>query len=278
MYRDIKFEVRDREEILRDIDNLTKVFGKSNSAFLGDSNPLIHKDIVEIVSYLKSKHPHISRITAYARAKTIARMREERLEALKNAGLIRLHIGLESGDDEILKLIKKGATREDMVKAGKKAKKYFELSFYVIVGLGGVDRSRQYVRNTTEVVNEVGPDFVRVRTLTIGYNTEMQKMVEKGKVTPLTPLQQLDELKKLIELIDVETYLTCDHVSNLLVIKDWKNWFNRVIFNGVEGTLPYEKNRMLEEINKAKEKVLELESKGARILNCNDLVKLGIIM
>ncbi|RLI70205.1 radical SAM protein, partial [Archaeoglobales archaeon] len=244
MYKDIKFEARETKEVLKDIDRLTEIFGILKTAFLGDSNPLVHKDIVEIVSYLKSKHPRISRITAYARAKTIARMREEKLETLKDAGLTRLHVGLESGDDGVLKLIRKGATSDDMVNAGLKAKKYFELSFYVILGLGGVEMQEQHVKNTAKVINEVKPDFVRIRTLTIGHNTEMQRMVENGIITPLTPLQQLNELKKLIESINVETYLTCDHVSNLLVL-DAARWFNRILFSGVEGHLPEEKERML---------------------------------
>lgn len=276
-YRNVKFEIKNVDEVKKDILKMKEWFGRSNSAFIGDADPLIHKSLDEILRFLKAKHPHISRITAYARAKTIARMREEKLETLKDAGLTRLHVGLESGDDGVLKLIRKGATSDDMIDAGLKAKKCFELSFYVILGLGGVELQEQHVKNTAKVINEVKPDFVRIRTLTIGHNTEMQRMVENGIITPLTPLQQLNELEKLVESINAETYLTCDHISNLLVL-DAARWFNRILFSGVEGYLPEEKERMLEEIRVTKDRISMLQSRGIKILNCNDLVKLGVIM
>ncbi len=276
-YGDTKFKVRNVDEIKKDILRMGEIFGYTTSAFIGDADPLVHKHLDEIVRFLKQNYPHVSRVTAYARAKTIAKMKEERLKRLKESGLTRLHIGLESGDDEILKLMKKGATSEDMIKAGLKTKKFFELSFYVIVGLGGIERSKQHVINTSKVINEVAPDFVRVRTLTIGYNNEIVDMVEEGVLTPLTPIQQLEELERLVKSIEVKTYFTCDHISNYLVL-DGADWFNRIIFKGVEGILPNEREKMIREIRKAKEIVKNLKNKGVRILNCNDLIKLGVIM
>lgn len=276
-YGGTKFEIRNVDEIKKDILRMGEIFGYTTSAFIGDADPLVHKHLDEIIRFLKQNYPHVSRVTAYARAKTIAKMKEERLKRLKESGLTRLHIGLESGDDEILKLMKKGATSEDMIKAGLKTKKFFELSFYVIVGLGGIERSKQHVINTSKVINEVAPDFVRVRTLTIGYNNEIVDMVEEGVLTPLTPIQQLEELERLVKSIEVKTYFTCDHISNYLVL-DGVDWFNRIIFKGVEGILPNERERMIKEIRKAKEIVKNLKNKGVRILNCNDLIKLGVIM
>lgn len=276
-YGGTKFEIRNVDEIKKDILRMGEIFGYTTSAFIGDADPLVHKHLDEIIRFLKQNYPHVSRVTAYARAKTIAKMKEERLKRLKESGLTRLHIGLESGDDEILKLMKKGATSEDMIKAGLKTKKFFELSFYVIVGLGGIERSKQHVINTSKVINEVAPDFVRVRTLTIGYNNEIVDMVEEGVLTPLTPIQQLEELERLVKSIEVKTYFTCDHISNYLVL-DGADWFNRIIFKGVEGILPNERERMIKEIRKAKEIVKNLKNKGVRILNCNDLIKLGVIM
>lgn len=276
-YGGTKFEIRNVNEIKKDILRMREIFGYTTSAFIGDADPLVHKHLDEIIRFLKQNYPHVSRVTAYARAKTIAKMKEERLKRLKESGLTRLHIGLESGDDEILKLMKKGATSEDMIKAGLKTKKFFELSFYVIVGLGGIERSKQHVINTSKVINEVAPDFVRVRTLTIGYNNEIVDMVEEGVLTPLTPIQQLEELERLVKSIEVKTYFTCDHISNYLVL-DGADWFNRIIFKGVEGILPNEREKMIKEIRKAKEIVKNLKNKGVRILNCNDLIKLGVIM
>lgn len=267
MYKDIKFEQRRKEEVFREIEHLREFFPAARTAFLGDSNPLVHKDIVEIVSYLWKKNPWIERVTAYARARTIARMKREKLEALKQAGLDRLHIGMESGDDEILKMINKGATPEDLIEAGKKGGEFFEISFYYILGLGGKERMEKHAKNSARVINEAKPDFVRVRTLTVIPGTPIEEMVGK-EITLLNPEEQLEELKMLISGIDTKTYFTCDHVSNYLY------HMNRPFFMGVHGMLPDEKDRMLEEISDALELVRSLDG----VMNSNDLARLGRII
>ena len=270
MYKGIKFQQRKKEEILRDIDRIREIFTPSRSAFLGDSNPLVHKDIVEIVSYLKLKYPELERITAYARAKTIANMPEKRLDSLKDAGLTRLHIGLESGDDEVLKLVNKGITSRDAIKAAEKARKYFELTYYVITGLGGAERSEKHAKNTAKVINEAKPTFVRIRNLTVISGTPIESMVGK-ELTLLTPKQQLEELKMLIENIKVKTYFTCDHVSNYIFTK------SGVIFYGVSGYLPEQKDDMIRQIDDTLETIQVLEESGEKILASNDMYKLGLI-
>ncbi len=270
MYKEIKFQQRPKDEILKDIDNIPKFFPKSKSAFIGDSNPLIHRDIVEIVDYLKRRYPELERITAYARIKTIANMPEERLKALRDAGLTRLHMGLESGDDEVLRIVNKGITSKDAVKACLKARKYFEITYYVITGLGGVERSNQHAENTAKVINEAKPTFVRVRNLTVIPGTPMEKLIGKV-ITPLNALQQLKELRSLIENIKVKTYFTCDHVSNYLFTR------NGVIFFGVHGYLPDEKDYMLEQIDYTIDTVKALEKCGEKVMTSNDMYKLGVI-
>uniref|UniRef100_A0A7C3M9M4 Radical SAM protein n=1 Tax=Archaeoglobus fulgidus TaxID=2234 RepID=A0A7C3M9M4_ARCFL len=265
MYKSIRLEQRPKEEILKDIDEIPRYFPKSRSAFLGDSNPLVHRDIVEIVRYLKTKRPEIERITAYARIRTIANMPEEKLEALKSAGLTRLHMGLESGDGEVLKIVQKGITAEDAIKAGKKAGKYFELTYYVITGLGGADRSERHAVNTAKVINEVKPTFVRVRNLTIT-NPEME-----GVVKLLTAEEQLEELKKLIENIKVDTYFTTDHVSNYLFTE------RGTLFTGVHGRIPDEKDEMLRTIEDTLETVRALKKSGLKVFTSNDMFRLGLI-
>lgn len=265
MYKNVKFEQRPKEEIFRDIDEIPKFFPRSKSAFLGDSNPLIHKDIVEIVRYLKLRRPEVERVTAYARIKTIANMPEEKLRALKSSGLTRLHMGLESGDDEILRKVSKGITAEDAIKAGKKAGKFFETTYYVITGLGGAERSREHAENTAKVINEAKPTFVRIRNLTIT-NLEAQRILE-----PLNAEQQLEELRNLISGIKVETYFTCDHVSNYIFTD------RGVIFTGVHGRLPEEKEEMLRLIEDTLETVKSLRRAGMKILTSNDMFRLGLI-
>ncbi|MEM0022431.1 MAG: radical SAM protein [Archaeoglobaceae archaeon] len=264
MYKSVKFEQRPKEEILRDIDEIPKVFPRSKSAFLGDSNPLIHKDIVEIVRYLKTKRPEVERITAYARIKTIANMPEEKLRELKSAGLTRLHMGLESGDDEVLKRVSKGITAKDAIEAGKKAGKFFETTYYVITGLGGVERSKEHVEKTAKVINEVKPTFVRVRNLTIT-NPEMRGILE-----PLNAEQQLEELRNLVLGIKVDTYFTCDHVSNYIFTD------RGVVFTGVHGRLPEEREEMLRLIEDTLETIKALRKGGVKILTSDDMFRLGL--
>ena len=269
MYKDVKFCMRKKEEILRDIDNLPRFFPPSKTAFLADSDPLVHKDIVEIVRYLNERY-ELERITSYTRIKTLCRMPEEKLEELREAGLKRVHVGLESGDREVLELIRKGVTPEEAVKAGRKARKHFEVTYYIITGLGGVERSEKHAKNTAKVINDAKPTFVRVRNLTILPNAPISKMVGK-EITLLNAKQQLEELRLLIENINSETYLTCDHVSNYLFSKDGP------IFFGVSGFLPDEKDEMLEEIELAIKNVELMEKSGEKVLTSNDMYRLGLI-
>ncbi len=270
MYKNIRFCQRKKEDILRDIDRINQYFPPSKTAFLGDSNPLIHKDIVEIVRYLKEKHPELERITAYARIKTIATMPESKLAELKSAGLSRLHMGLESGDAEVLELVNKGITPEDAIKACRKATKYFEVTYYVITGLGGVERSEKHAKNTAKIINAAKPTFVRVRNLTVIPGTPIEKMVGK-QLTLLNAEQQLEELRKLIEGIKVKTYFTCDHVSNYLFTR------HGAIFFGVNGYLPDNKEEMLEQIDSTLETVKVLEKSGEKVLTSNDMYRMGLI-
>jgi radical SAM superfamily enzyme YgiQ (UPF0313 family) len=143
MYKGMKFEIRDLEEILGDIELAKELYSdRVRTVFIGDSNSLVAKTEVwiQVLKFLYSSFPHIERVTSYARAKTLAKKPIEDLEKLFRAGLTRLHVGLETGDRELLKEIEKGATPEEMIEAGRRAKKagfeYSSMSYCI----GGEER------------------------------------------------------------------------------------------------------------------------------------------
>ncbi|MCU0596147.1 MAG: radical SAM protein, partial [Desulfobacterota bacterium] len=168
MYKDLPFEKRPVEEVLQDIDTLREFSrGGVPTVFMGDSNSLVleTKTLVEILQYLYKTFPSVQRVTSYARARTLGKKSMEELKAIRQAGLTRLHIGLETGDPELLEQIKKGATPEQMVEGALRAKQAgFEVSLYVLAGIGGEKKWRQHAEGTAKVLNQVSPHFIRIRT------------------------------------------------------------------------------------------------------------------
>jgi len=223
--------------------------GEVRRAFIGDSNSLIMKtdQLVEIIEYLYEAFPSLERVTSYARAKTALKKRPEELARLKTAGLSRLHLGLETGDDELLAYMEKGATAEEMVEAGRKVKEAgISVSEYVILGLGGHDRWLQHALGTARVLNAVNPDFIRVRTLNILPQAPLWERRQRGEFSPTSPEEILQEEKTLIENLEVKSQFVSDHVSNFLPL---------------DGQLPQDKERLLREI----ERVLEQPDIMARM-------------
>ena len=161
MYKSTRFEIRDLDEILSDIEPAKELYGdRVRTVFIGDSNSLVVKTetLVQVLHSLYSAFPHVERVTSYARSKTLVKKRAEDLEGIRKAGLTRLHVGLETGDRELLEEIRKGATPAEMVEGGKKAKKAgFEYSLYVLLGIGGEDRWEQHARGSAEVLNQIDP-------------------------------------------------------------------------------------------------------------------------
>jgi radical SAM superfamily enzyme YgiQ (UPF0313 family) len=136
---------------------------------------------------------------------------------LRKAGLNRLHMGLESGSDQILKLMKKGTISKIIMKAGERIKRAeIELSLYVLLGLGGRDLTQEHVRGTTKVLNEMDPHFIRFRTLNILPNTPLFQEVREGKFKRLTPYEIIKEQREIIAGLDIHSEILNDHVSDYL--------------------------------------------------------------
>ena len=159
------------------------------------------------------------------------------MRLLQEAGLSRIHVGLESGDDTILKRVKKGTHATEQIQAGQIVKQAgIQLSEYVILGLGGSDRSTKHALKTAEVVNEIEPDFLRLRTLVPKINTLLLHQINKDRFQLLSPHEVLLETRLLIKNLSISTILTSDHYTNYL---------------DLSGKLPEDKDRLLEEVNQA---------------------------
>lgn len=189
----------------------------ARTVFLQDANSLIMRthELLEVLHYLRQQFPTIERVTSYARAKTISKKTLEELIELHDAGLSRLHVGLESGDNEVLKLADKGVTAEEQILGGKKAKQAgFELSEYVMPGLGGQELSDQHALNTARVLNEINPDFIRMRPFVVAPPLPLYQDYEKGTFNLSSPHERLQELKILIKNLNVTSRVCFDHFLN----------------------------------------------------------------
>jgi len=242
MYKTVKFEIRDLDEIKSDIEMAKELYGdRVETVFIGDSNSLTIKTetLVQVLNSLYASFPHLERVTSYARAKTLAKKPMVDLEKIRQAGLTRLHVGLETGDRELLREIEKGATPEEMIEAGRKSKKAgFEFSLYVLLGIGGEEKWENHARGTADVLNQIDPHFIRVRTFIPQPNSPLYEAMEEGRFRLPSPETILKETKLLLEELHVTSHFLSDHISNLLPL---------------HGKLPEDKGKMIQMIDEALE-------------------------
>ena len=206
------------------------------SVFLQDGNNLMVKtsDLVDILTLLKNTFPEITRVTSYARAKTIATKKTvEELQALRTAGLSRIHIGLESGSDNVLEFIRKGVTAAEHIDAGQNVKEAgISLSEYVIPGLAGKKLSQEHALETARVLNEINPDFIRLRTLRVVAGAGLDEKKASGEFEPVNDEEIVREIRLMVEHLEgIDSFFVSDHILNLL--------------EEVEGKLPEDKEKML---------------------------------
>ena len=222
MYKGVKFETRTAEAVKADIDTAeTFTNGRVRTVFVGDSDSLVseRRTICEVMEQLYTKFPAVERVTSYARAQTLRRKSVEALAAIRAAGLTRLHIGLETGSEHLLKRIQKGAGPETMVSGVNKAKQAgFEISLYVLLGIGGVTDSFHHAVETAALINRMAPDYVRVRTLAPQPGTGLYEQWQEGEFELPGPEVILKEQRSLIERLDVRCEYLSDHVSNYVPV------------------------------------------------------------
>ncbi len=212
----------------------------TNACFLQDADNLIMKtdDLVEVLTFLRDRFPNITRVTTYSRSKTVSKKSAESLKQIQEAGLDRIHIGLESGYDPVLKLMKKGTTATIQVDAGRKVMAAgMELSEYVMPGLGGQDMWEEHARGTAEVLNQINPHFIRLRSLRVPDRVPLHDKLKNGEFTLQTDDMLAEEIRVFIETLDgITSTVTSDHIMNLL--------------EEVSGKFPEDKAAMLEVVKK----------------------------
>lgn len=192
------------------------------TCFLGDADSMILKPdfLKEVIEYIKINFPSISRFTVYGRTKTVAKLRTIKdLKEYCKAGLHRIHFGLESGSDEVLKLMCKGVSAEEHIAACNKVRDAgMSPSVYVMPGLGGASLCEKHAHETANVLTQCRPDFIRLRTLEIFPHTKLEEMTQKGEFVEAEEEQIAKEIRILIEEIDCETEILSDSASNLLEV------------------------------------------------------------
>ncbi len=230
------------------------LISQGKTAFIQDGNSLIMKtrDLVLALDHLKVTFPSLQRVTTYARARTLVQKSPRDLEAIQRAGLDRLHLGLETGDDDLLKKIKKGVTSQGQIEAGQKAMAAgFQVSEYWMPGLGGREMTQAHALNTARVLNAINPHYIRSRPFRAIDGTLIHTQVRTGQVHLLSSQEQLVELKQMISALTVTSRVCFDHAGN-----NWRTPGGKLVFtHDYEGyKFPEEKQQVLDLIDQGLEK------------------------
>lgn len=234
------YRVRPVADICADIDAARTEYGATVKTLFfpsGNTIAMPTRELAAICRHALKRFPGLERITVYGSSRYIVQKGLDDLKTLRGAGLRRIHVGLESGDDQVLQQVKKGTTAAEQIAAGRLVRQAgIELSEYVILGLGGIARSADHARNTAAALNAIAPDFVRLRTLVPKVDTLLLHQIRKGRFQLLSPHRVLKETRLLLKNLTCTTRLASDHYSNYL---------------DLAGRLPEDKARLLETIDEA---------------------------
>ncbi|MHA1312085.1 MAG: radical SAM protein [Candidatus Helarchaeota archaeon] len=239
-YKDKKLRIRSLEEIESDLRETLPYAKRVRKVFLADGDALVIKTdkLLKILNLLYKYYPNLWRVGIYATALNVLHKTDDELRKLKDAGLGIIYLGIESGDDVILRRVKKNMTSAQMVEACKRILKIgFELSVTIILGLGGKNRWRENAIETARVINEINaPTYIGALTLMIPRGTPLFEEYIAGEFEPLTDLEILKEMRLLIDQIDItnKSIFRSNHASNYLPLG---------------GTLPDDKEKLLEVID-----------------------------
>jgi radical SAM superfamily enzyme YgiQ (UPF0313 family) len=234
------YKVRPVSEIKADIDQASEVYGnRAPTVFLpaGNTIAMPTDQLAEVCRHIRNVFPECRRITVYGSSQYLYKKGPDDLAKLAKAGLTRIHVGMESGDDEVLARVKKGADSAVQIQGCQMAiQAGLEVSVYVVLGLGGRDRTREHAENTAVAINRIGPHFVRLRTFIPKINTVMLHQIKKGKFDMLGPHGVLREIEFILEALETHTEIRSDHYTNYV---------------DISGTMPEDRNALLDRVRTA---------------------------
>jgi radical SAM superfamily enzyme YgiQ (UPF0313 family) len=239
-YIDKEFRIKTLKEIEADIEYVLPHYRDTRRIFLADGNALCipTADLLRILGLLRERFPRLERVSIYGGPNDIIEKSIDELRSLNEAGLGIIYLGLESGSDEVLRMVRKGADSRRMVDAGKRVRSSgTSLSAIVIQGLGGKGLTHEHATGTARVLSEMDPAYIGALSLMVCEGTQMRKDVEEGKTTLLSPKELLRELKVLVGGLQLSNCIfRANHPSNYVTFK---------------GTFPKDKKRLLDEIDRA---------------------------
>ena len=253
MYKEKRFALRPLAEVLEDFHLARQYYRNVGRIFLADGDALIRKvsDLVTILDTIRELFPECERVSSYASPTSLQIRTDEELQLLRDKGLTLLYMGLESGCDDVLKLMRKGHTSTEIVECGQKVKRNgIGLSVTAITGLGGPELMEAHAVDTAKALNAMNPEYIGILTLVVEDGTPLRDWVREGKFHLLTPAQVLQETKLMVESFDSPgSVFRMNHASNYLSLK---------------GTLNEDKEAMLAQIRRAERHMETLRPEGWR--------------
>lgn len=251
MYKEKKFRVRPLDEILEDIDMALDYYGPGvERVFLMDGDAIVMKtdQLLRILEKLYHNFPKLQKVTTYAGPMSTLSKSVDELRQLRQAGLTRAYLGVESGSDKVLAAINKGCTAQQMLQAGQNlVEAGIDLWAIIILGLAGQDGDREeHVLASADIINRMKPRHLSAMTFAPAKGTRLGEDVLAGRFRVCTSDQVLDECRLLLENLDVDPlHFTSNHASNYLPLKgglpEDRDKFLTLIHQALEGKIALRK-------------------------------------
>ena len=238
MYKEKRFALRPLDEVLEDFHIARQTYRHVDKVFLADGDALVRKasELYTILDTIRELFPECERVTSYASPSSIRIRTDEELQTLRAKGLTMVYMGLESGCDEVLKLMRKGHMSDEIVAMGQKVRRNgIALSVTAITGLGGPELLEQHAIETAKAFNAMNPEYIGMLTLMVEPGTPLYDWVRDGKFQLLTQPQVLRETRLLVENLDSPgSVFRMNHASNYLVLKGTLNQDKEVMLRTID--------------------------------------------